>query len=192
MTTWLRRASRLRHRHYGNALEAVGVAVVIVALAITHGTDANFVVSSAGQFLLFVPTLMRVRHLWGPPCAECVMELPLNPAEAAREGWSHRALRVFHVTAGSKPRLILLLVVLLTLLALSPGLLYASAGMDGAARRADFFLGLLLLIGVGMNWMNRTHNRLAPWCPYCDDDGDEDEDEEEPVPTDGRGQPAPA
>lgn len=32
MTPWLRRASRLRHRHYGNALEAVGVAVVIVAL----------------------------------------------------------------------------------------------------------------------------------------------------------------
>lgn len=119
------------------------------------------------------------------------MELPLNPAEAARAGWSHRALQASHAMGGSKPRRIVLIVVLATLLALSPGLLYDVAGLDGVARWSDLFLGLLLVIGVGISWVSRTHNRLAPWCPYCDD-GDEGEEEPAVDPAGGRGQPAPA
>lgn len=193
MTYWFKRAAKLRHRHYGDVLEAVLVGVLIVALFATYGTDAGVGVVLVAQYLIVVPQVMQRRHRKGPHCLECVREMPLNPAESAREpGRARRGLRAFHAMTGTLPRFWLGAVLTLTLWVLGAGPVYAMLGMDGAAERANVFLSLGLLYSVTLGWACRTHKRLEPWCPYCDDDGDEDDEEPAVDPVGGRGRPAPA
>lgn len=192
MTYWFGRVSRLRHRHYGSTIEGVAVVVVITALLVTSGTRAAWIAAAIGQSLMFVPTVMQIRHRWGPPCAECVRVMPLNPGESAREpGRSRRALRAFHAGTETLPRFFLGVAVALVLLVLGTRWFYTVLGMDGAAAWSNVFLSLGLGYTATVNWLTRTHNRLGPWCPYCDDE-DGDEDEEPAVdPSGGRGRPAP-
>ncbi|RSS39767.1 hypothetical protein EF912_32850 [Streptomyces sp. WAC07061] len=181
---------RLPHRHSGYALETVAAAVVIAALVVTRGVGLlGLVVYAAGQLLMIVPGAMRIWHHFAPPCAECVKVLPLNPAESARErGSSRRALWASHALFGSAPRFGLVLFANIFLAALGCAPVYHLLGMEGAQRRAYLFLIAGIVLTVATAWTTRTHNRLAPWCPYCDE-GDEASAMD---PTDGRGQPAPA
>ncbi|GLX17867.1 MULTISPECIES: hypothetical protein [Streptomyces] len=183
---------RLPHRHSGYALEAAAAVVVIAALVATRGTGTvGLVVYAVGQLLMIVPGAMQIRHHFAPPCAECVKVLPLNPAESAREpGRARRALWASHAFFGSVPRFGLVLLANASLAVLGCAPLYHLLGMEGAQRRAYLFLIAGIVLTVATTWTTRTHNRLAPWCPYCDD-GDEDEEEPAVDPTDGRGQPAP-
>lgn len=193
MTHWRNRTSELRHRHYGDAWYAVAAAVVIVAVAVTYGTRIGLAAGVIGNVLMAAATVMQFRHRFGPPCVECVKEMPLNPAESTREDRASRwGLRVFHSVCDSFPVFLLSAAVHLGLVVLGCGPLYRVVGMEDAAGMANVFLGLGLTLTVVTNWMTRTHNRLGPWCPYCDD-GDEGDDES-PVgdPTDGRGHPVAA
>ncbi|MFD7256698.1 hypothetical protein [Streptomyces sp. NPDC059874] len=193
MTYWRNRTSAVRHRHFGDTLALVATAVVILSALVTYRTGFALVALLIGDVLLTCSIVMQLRHRYGPPCVECVKQMPLNPAESAREDRSARwGLRAFHSATDSLPRVLLGCIALLGCMVLTCVSLYRVIAMGGAVGSATPFLGLGLALTAVGEWMIRTHNRLAPWCPYCDD-GDEDDDES-PVddPTDGRGRPVPA
>lgn len=190
MTSWRRRTSRMRHRHYGFRLQAIAVVFVICALAVTAGTPLGIAVAFPGQVLFGTSALVQLRHLFGPPCTECARAMPLNPAESAQGNRGSRwALRAAHGVFAS---LAAWGVALLVLLALSFRPLYGAIGMGGAAWAANWFLSLSLGLMLAANWVTRTHNRLLPWCPYCPDDEGDGDESPTPTPTDGRDQPVPA
>ncbi|MFF4009436.1 hypothetical protein [Streptomyces sp. NPDC001717] len=184
---------RVGHRHSGYALEAVAAVIVIVALLVSRGTGpAGLVTYMIGQILMIIPVTMQIRHRIAPPCAECVKAMPLNPAESARErGGPRVALWAAHTFFGSSPRIALIALAHVSLAVLDSVPLYRLLDMGGAERRAYLFLVVGIVMTVAGTWMTRTHNRLAPWCPYCDD-GDEDEESPAVDPAGGRGRPAPA
>ncbi|MER7000989.1 hypothetical protein [Streptomyces sp. NPDC000410] len=166
---------------------------MIFALAVTYETDIGLVTAAIGNVLLAGSIVMQFRHRFGRPCVECVKEMPLNPAESAREDRNSRwGLRVFHSAYETLPRFFLSCTVHLGIVVLACSPLYGVAGMESAAGAANVFLGLGLSLTAVANWTTRTHGRLAPWCPYCD--GGEEDDDESPVddPTGGRDHPVPA
>ncbi|MFF3014922.1 hypothetical protein [Streptomyces sp. NPDC057939] len=122
---------------------------------------------------------------------ECVKRMPLNPAETARGDRNARwGLRVFHSSTGSLPKVVMTLTVIAGSTVLCLGAVCRVVVTGGAPERVNPFLALGLSVTAVGEWMIRTHSRLGPWCPDCDDGGDED-DEETPVedPTGGRDRP---
>ncbi|MCX5199444.1 hypothetical protein OOK31_37175 [Streptomyces sp. NBC_00249] len=119
---------------------------------------------------MLASTVMGFRHRFGPPCTECVRAMPLNPAELA---WEHRRTRgvlwAFHTTSESPARLLLFCTLHFAVILLGFGPLYGWVGIPGAAGPANAFFALGLVLTMAMHWATRTHNRFAPWCPYCDD-----------------------
>ncbi|MFE2169019.1 hypothetical protein ACFXB3_28790 [Streptomyces sp. NPDC059447] len=184
---------RVGHRHSGYAWEAVAAVIVIVALLVSRGTGAvGLFTYMVGQILMIIPVTMQIRHHFAPPCAECVKAMPMNPAESARErGGPRLALWAAHAFFGSAGRTLLVGLAHVFLAVLGSVPLYRLLDMDGAERRAYLFIIVGIVMTVAGTWMTRTHNRLAPWCPYCDD-GDEDDGSPAVDPTGGRGRPAPA
>ncbi|MEU8773421.1 hypothetical protein [Streptomyces sp. NPDC048606] len=180
----------MRHRHYGLHIQAVAVAFVICTLPLTYATPLGLLVTAFGQTVFGLSALTQLRHHFGPPCTECVKEMPLDPQEAAEEHRGSRwALRASHSLFGSLPTYVVSLALLLIL---SFGPLYGAVGLGDVAWIASVFLVLALCLTLGINWVARTHNRLLLWCPYCPDDDEGDDESPTPTPTDGRDQPVPA
>ncbi|MCX5377302.1 hypothetical protein [Streptomyces sp. NBC_00091] len=190
MTNWRRRTSHLRHRHFGYRLEQFGFLLLLCALAATWKTSWGPLVALPGQMLVVFSNAMQVRHRLGPPCTECVKEMPLNPEETAQGHRSSRtALRAAHSL------LVITGVGLLSvgLQAVSLWLQLEVLGTGRTSWTAYIFLSLGIGLTLATNWMTYTHNRLMPWCPYCrDDDDDDDEESPTPSPADGRDHPVPA
>ncbi|MFJ8017685.1 hypothetical protein [Streptomyces sp. NPDC096339] len=181
----------MRHRHYGDFLQVFTAAVVICSLAVTSTyTLFGLAAGLFGIVFMSISMLMQVRHWSGPLCEECIKAMPLNPAESAQsQRLSKWALRAFHsIHATNLRHLAATAAVCLWVLGCAP--MYVLLGIDGAEAFADVCLSLGLVFNLATVWMLRTHNRLAPWCPYCDDD--EDHDSSVPDPTGGRDEPVPA
>ncbi|MGW7317734.1 hypothetical protein [Streptomyces sp. NPDC054865] len=163
----------------------MAAALTMLMLALTYRTTLGLVASAIGGMLMATSIVMQIRHRWGPPCTECVKAMPLNPGGSAREDLGARwALKAFHTVVCPLPMFLLGSTAHFVLIALGCRPLYELVGMEDAQNMANIFLGLGLGFTAITNWMTRTHNRLSPWCPYCEDD--------EPAPADpdgGRNRP---
>ncbi|MCF6522289.1 hypothetical protein [Streptomyces sp. JJ36] len=184
----------LRHRHHGDALNAVGV-LLFGASAVVPPNPASTTVLAAAVTLMAVSSAMQTRHLRGPLCERCVGAMPLNAAEAAQRKRRWRwTLAAFHATYDRPSRASLAGTTALLLQGAGAALLlgFAEAG-DHSRGLGGLVLSLGLLLSLATTWMGRTHSRLQPWCPFCDHGGGGGEGgDRDPAPQDDPGRPVPA
>ncbi|MET9605267.1 hypothetical protein ABZZ17_09380 [Streptomyces sp. NPDC006512] len=187
MANLRRRTSHMRHRHYGYRLEQLAFVLLLCALAATWRTSWAGVAALPGQLLVTLSNAMQIRHRFGPPCTECVKDMPLNPEEAVQGRRSRWALRAAH-----RPSAFLGVALLsLGLQTASFWLQVEALGTGRMPGSAYVFLSVAIGLTLAVNWAAYTHNRLMPWCPYCRDEGDGD-DSSTPSPADDRDHPVPA
>jgi hypothetical protein len=117
------------------------------------------VLSIAGALPL---ALWMVTLAWATPvhgrslCERCASEAPLNPGMEAER--CDRRLRQMH-WIGDMPPFVVLTAGFLVIVAVN---------VAGAVLRLGAPTTLALIgIGLYVNVITRTHNRLQPWCPYC-------------------------
>ncbi len=105
-------------------------------------------------------------------CEQCVMSMPLNPAEKA----TRLKRRFWMAHTGSEPRFLIPYLVVL----ISSNFATSTIGRIG--------WGLMQLSMVYLIMSNSTHRRLQPWCPWCSDGGGGEEVKDTPpvIPHDDR------
>jgi hypothetical protein len=156
-------SSALGHRASSLLCGAI-VAVVVVQVLPMQPLLALTVSVTLFAFVLLCWLLLRDhdRRL----CEQCVLEMPLNPAERAKK--LHRRFWMAHT--GSEPRFLVPYVIVL----ISSNFATSTIGRIGWAAVQ---LSMVYLI-VSQS----THRKLQPWCPWCSGGGGgEDVDETPPV-----------
>jgi hypothetical protein len=167
---WSERAGGRIGHHAAAMLIGSIIAVVAIGLYPLPGLLAYTAPLTLFAFVLLSWLLMRShdRRL----CEQCVMSMPLNPAEQATK----LKRRFWMAHTGAEPRFLIpyLIVLISSNFATSP------IGRIGWA--------LIQLTMVYLILSQSTHRRLQPWCPWCSDGGGGEEVDETPpvLPHDDR------
>lgn len=116
--------------------------------------------------------------------------MPLNVAEQAQDRRRWRwTLAAFHNANGTDRRSAVTFGVMVILTVVGSAPLLGHFASSVPAVLADSSLGTgNVWCGVD-TWLQRTHNRFEPWCPYCRDGEDGEDSELEPEPQSGWGRP---
>jgi hypothetical protein len=161
---WLGRLA-YRWGHYGATLLSTSIlAVIILGL---HPLSGPLALTVPVALLAFVvASWMMMRQHDRRLCEQCVMAMPLNPAEQA----VRYRRRFWLAHSGAEPRF------LVPYLAVLIGSNFATSPI-GRIGWAIIQSSMIYLIAS-----YATHRRLQPWCPWCRGDGGGGRDDEDATP----------
>lgn len=157
--------------HHASAV-LIGAIVAVVGMGIFPPPGVFAFTMPIALLLVVVLAWLLMRQHDRRLCEQCVMSMPLNPAE--RAGRLKRRFWMAHT--GSEPRFLIPYLVVL----ISSNFATSTIGRAGWA--------LMQLSMVYLIMSNSTHRRLQPWCPWCSEGGGGDEVKDTPpvIPHDDR------